>query len=183
VLTAQKHLKANGMIDFKSSHDRFVETKRWSLVSLSVLSTCWLLILVIARGMFGSQGGETEAVFTLRIIFYSLLAGCIMGLLWGSTDLRKIEIVMVPAGVFLGIVLITSPFMLYETITNPPDVGVAYALLGFIAVIGMFFSMMLFPVFGPAISYALWNNKQLAEMRDELGRVLNNFRALFMPKR
>lgn len=183
MLTTQKRPKVSGMIDFKSSRDRLVETKRWSLISLSVFFICWLLILVIARGMFGSQGGETEAAFTLRMIFYSMLAGCTTGLLWGATDLRKIEIVMVPAGAFLGIVLISSPFMLYDTIANPPEVGVAYALLGFIAVIGTLLSMMLFPILGPAISYALWNNKQLAEMRDEIGRVLTDFRALFMPKK
>jgi len=169
------------MSDLKFSRVRLIEMKRWFIITLSFLFTSWLLVLVVARGMFGSQGEETEVAFLLRIVWYALAAGCASGLLWGGSDLRKIEIVMLPAAVFLGLVLLVTPFMVYETITNPPTEGIAYALIGTMAILGMLLCMTLFPLLGPAISFALWNNKRPGEMREELAQVWNDFKRIFMP--
>ncbi len=173
-------LVANEMDDLKFSQDKLIEMKRWFIITLSFLFTSWLLVLVVAMGMFGSPGEETEVVFPLRIVSYALAAGCASGLLWGGSDLRKIEIVMLPAAVFLGLVLIATPFMVYETITNPPTEGIAYALIGTLAILGMLLCMTLFPLLGPAISFALWNKKRPGEMREELVRVWNDFKKIFM---
>lgn len=174
-------LKANSMNDLKFMRDKLIEIRRWFIITLSFLFTSWLLVLVVAKGMFGSQGEETEVAFLLRIVLYALAAGCASGILWGGSGLRRIEIVMLPAAVVLGLVLIVTPFMVYETISNPPTEGITYALIGTGAILGMLLCMTLFPLLGPVVSFALWNNKRPGEMREELVQVWNDFKMIFMP--
>lgn len=110
------------MSDSNLFWERTNEVKRWSIIACSLLFSCGLVTLIIAAGMFGGSG-ETDVEFSLRIALWALAGGCAGGLLWGGSSLRYIFLVTVPGAVWLGIVLIILPFLLFELL-DPSDAGI-----------------------------------------------------------
>jgi hypothetical protein len=153
---------------------RINEIKKWSIIGLSLLYSCGLVGVIIAAGMFGGSG-ETEVEFSRRITLWALAGGCACGFLWGGGSLRHIFLVAVPGAVWLGLLLLTLPFLLFDLL-KPSDAGGVHDLLDILSIIVMCLSIMIFPLLGPLISHAVWNGKGPSQMRADLGAHWKEFK-------
>lgn len=149
------------------------------IISSSLLLSGWLVVQLIAVGMFDFPKGETPGAFWLRIISLALGGGIVAGLLWGKSCLKNIAWVLLPGGVFLGLVAVTLPFSLFAMISDPSDSGLVSDLFNTGALLILLTGITFFPLLGPVITHALRHRLSRTEMREEFGKVRDDVKAVF----
>lgn len=156
--------------------------KRALIMVGSLLLSCWLVVQLVAVGMFDFPKGETAGAFWLRIMGQALGGGIVAGLAWGRSSLKRIAYVLVPGGIFLGLVSVTLPISMLGMFFDSSDAGLASDLFMTAALLLLLAGVTFFPLLGPFISHALWNRLSRAEMRAELGTVWGDVKAWFRSK-
>jgi hypothetical protein len=146
--------------------------KRVVIFSGSLALSLWLIIILGGVGMFGFQNDQTWQSLWIKTMLWAFGGGCISGFLWGGSDLRNIFWVAVPGAMWLGFTLISLPFVLLD----PGAAGIAQALLEYMSILMLFVCIACFPLLGPLISHAVWNNKSWSEMREEIEKQWKEFK-------
>jgi len=149
--------------------------KRVVIFSGSFAISLWIVIRFIAMGMFGSQLDLTWQDYWIQSFLWALGGGLLSGLLWGRSSLRNIFWLAAPGGMWLGLMLITLPFLLFD----PPEASDTHYLLEYLSGLILFACVASFPVLGPFISHAVRNQKSWPEMREEIGARWTEFRNAF----
>ena len=155
------------MNDASKMWDKLDLAKRIVVFSASLSLSLWLVIRFVAIGMFGLQHGVTWKTFWVESLLWAAGGGCVCGLLWGGSSLRKICWLAVPGGMWLALMLATSPFVIYESLASS-EPELARNLLGYLSGIVLFFCIACLPVLGPSLSHAIWNQKSWSEIQEAL---------------
>lgn len=163
------------MRDFNKMQSRLDLAKRVVIFSGSIAISLWIVIRLVAMGMFGSQIDLTWQDFWIESVLWAFGGGCVSGLLWGGSSLRNIFWLAVPGGMWIGLILIQLPFLIFD----PSEAGIAHDLLGYLSVLTLFACIACVPLLGPVMSHAIWNQRSWSEMQEEIRKRWKEFRNTF----